>query len=125
MKWDHLYKKLSYLNLIIILITGSILNIVAKPIFVFSFFIGAIISLLNFHMMQKKIKSLFVNKRFIGNQVGIVFNFYFRLAIIGIIFYILLDKGVDPIGFLIGLGMLNVGILIMGITYGIKYHRGS
>jgi len=125
MEWDQVYKKLSSLNLIIILIIGSILSIVAKPEFVLSFFIGAIISLLNFHLMQRKIRSLFINKRFIGNQMNIVFNFYFRLAIIGIIFYILIDKGLDPIGFLIGVGMLSMGILIMGIMYGIKYYKGS
>jgi len=125
MHWSDIYKKLSLINLCIIGAGIFLLNQLASPAFTFSFLIGAIIAILNFHFLQRKIRSLFKGNSFVGSQFGIVINFYFRLAIIGIIVYILLDKGVDPLGLLIGMSVLSVGILALGIIFGIKFYKRS
>ncbi|RLB09981.1 MAG: hypothetical protein DRG27_03825 [Deltaproteobacteria bacterium] len=125
MHWSDIYKKLSLINLCIIGAGIFLLNQLASPAFTFSFLIGAIIAILNFHFLQRKIRSLFKGNSFVGSQFGIVINFYFRLAIIGIIVYILLDKGVDPLGLLIGMSVLSVGILALGIIFGIKSYKRS
>lgn len=125
MKWEKFYKQLSLVNLIIIAIGCSFFNMLTEPSFTSSFLLGALIMLVNFHVMQKRISSLFKNNIFLGNQLKITLNFYLRLAIIGIIVYILLDKGVNPVALLTGFSVVNVGIIMMGIIYAIKFHRRS
>ena len=125
MHWSDVYRKLTLINLCIIFAGIFLLNQLASPVFTFSFLIGAFIVILNFHFLQRKIRSLFKDKYFVGNQFSIVLSFYFRLAIIGIIVYILLGKGIDPLGLLIGMSVLSMGILTFGIIFGIKiYKRG-
>ena len=123
MHWSDVYKKLSLINLLLTLVGVFLLSHFTTPVFTLSFVIGAIIGLLNFHMLQRKIRSLFKDKRFAGSQFGIVANFYFRLAIIGIIVYILLGKGADPLGLIMGVTVLSVGILAWGIIHAMKLHK--
>ena len=125
MQWSDAYRKLSLINLCIILVGILLLNQLASPVFTFSFLIGAFLVLLNFHFLQRKIRSLFKDKYFVGNQFSVVLSFYFRLAIIGIIVYILLGKGIDPLGLLIGMSVLSMGILAFGIIFGIKIYKRS
>ena len=124
MNWDELYKNLNTINLIIVLIVGLCFNLFMDPSFTFGFLAGALIVLANLYMMQKNIRSLFLNNGlFIGNKIALISKFYFRLAIIGIIIYILLGKNVDPIGLILGLSTVMWGIIIMGIYYGIKLNK--
>ncbi len=125
MQWSDAYRKLTLINLCIILVGILLLNQLASPVFTFSFLIGAFLVLLNFHFLQRKIRSLFKDKYFVGNQFSVVLSFYFRLAIIGIIVYILLGKGIDPLGLLIGMSVLSMGILAFGIIFGIKIYKRS
>ncbi len=124
MLWEDLYKTLNSINIIVVIICGFFFNIFMRPLFTFSFLIGAALALLNFHFMQKGIRSFFLkNGIFIGSKIALISKFYFRLAIIGIIIYILLGKNVDVIGLLLGLSIIMFGILILGIYHGIKFYR--
>jgi len=123
-KWEDIYKSLSLANLVIIISVGLCLNLFAEPSFCFGFLIGAIIMLVNFHFMQKNIRSLFIREGFfVGNTMALVSKFYFRLAIIGIIIYILLGKNVDPVGLVLGLSAHIMGIVITGFYYGIRFYK--
>lgn len=124
MNWNDLYKDLNTINLVIVLIIGSCCNLFMEPSFTFAFLMGSLIMLINFHVMQKSIRSLFLESGlFIGDKMTLISKFYFRLAIIGIIIYILLGKNVDPIGLMLGLSIVMWGIIIMGIYYAIKLNR--
>jgi len=124
MNWDELYKSLKSVNLTIILLGGICCNLFMEPSFSFGFLSGAIIMLVNFHIMQKNIRALFIKEGlFIGNAAAIVSKSHFRLAIIGIIIYILLSKKVDPVGLILGLSTIVWGILIVGIYYGIRFNK--
>ena len=123
MDWEELYKRLSIINLLLILTIASFLNLFAKPSLTSSFLIGALIMIANLHLMQKGIRSHFKGSMFTGNQAAIVFNFYLRLAIIGIIIYILLKIGLSPIGILIGLSVVSLGILIFAILLKVRHER--
>ena len=124
MNWKELYNKLSFINLMLVLMVGLYFNLFMKPLFTLSFLIGAVISLLNFYIMQKGIQAMFSKDGlFMGNKGAFISKFYFRLAIIGIIIYILLGKNVDPIGLILGLSTVTAGIVIIGVYYGIKFYR--
>lgn len=124
MNWDEFYKFSSSVNLVIVLLGGLYCNMFTEPGFCFGFLSGSIIMLLNFHIMQKGIRSLFIKEgAFVGSKMAVVFKFYFRLAIIGIIIYILLGKDVDPIGLLLGLSIPTAGIMVTAIYYGIKFQQ--
>ena len=124
MNWNNLYRDLNIINLVIVLTVGLCCNLFMEPSFTFAFLIGSLIILINFHIMQKSIRSLFLeNGLFVGSKTALISKFYFRLAIIGIIIYILLGKNVDPIGLMLGLSTVMWAIVIMGIYYAIKLNR--
>lgn len=126
MNWKNIYKFLCSINLLIILIGGLCFNLFMEPSFSFGFLSGSMIVLINFHFMQKKIRSLYIKESvFTGNATSILLNFYFRLAIIGVIIYILLGKKVDPLGLVIGLSTHIMSIVILGIILRNKSPEGK
>ena len=60
------------------------------------------------------------------NKMAIIAKYYFRLAIMGIIIYILVTNGwADPIGLVIGLSIVVISIIHMGIRAAWKTSSGE
>ncbi len=115
MNWDELYRNIINVNLFLILIFGLFFNILFEPKFTFGFLSGAILAFGNFHMLQRSIKKLFKNGTFTGKKETVLLRFYFRLAILGIIVYILLGKDVNPVGIVTGVFCTVSGIMLTAI----------
>jgi hypothetical protein len=61
-----------------------------------------------------------------NNKLAIVAKYYFRLAILGIIIYILITNGwVNPIGLAIGLSIVVFSIINIGIRAVLKTSSGE
>jgi len=61
-----------------------------------------------------------------NKKSAIVAKYYLRLAILGIIIYILVaNELVDIAGLLIGLSIIVVNILILGIRFALKISSGE
>ena len=79
--------------------------------------LGGLIIIANFSVLQHTIRSAFSDQgAMLGKKISVIAKFYFRLAIMGLIIYILITNGwVNPIGLAVGLSIVIFSILNFGI----------
>ncbi len=127
MDWKDISKYLHAQNWVILLILGSLSFFFLSPDFTLGIFIGGLIIITNFNVLQATIRRAFTPEgTMINKKSSIVVKYYLRLAILGLIIYILVTKElVDIIGLLIGLSIIVLNILIVGIRFAIKISSGE
>lgn len=76
--------------------------------------VGGLISIINFYWLGRSLQSAFKNLNNKGTVKGpVMIKFYIRLAITGVVLYLLLAGGaVDVVGLLIGLSVVVINIII-------------
>ena len=79
--------------------------------------LGGLIIIANFSVLQHTIRSAFSDQgAMLAKKISVIANFYFRLAIMGLIIYILIITGwVNPLGLAVGLSIVIFSILNFGI----------
>ncbi|HOP48870.1 MAG TPA: ATP synthase subunit I [Desulfobacteraceae bacterium] len=117
MIWKKVYDELSTQNFIILLILGSASFFFMNSRFTLGIILGGILSIANFHLFQGTIARIFSSEPVSRNKKKIVMiKFYFRLAILSIIIYIVITIGfVDLLGLAIGLSITLLSIIGFGI----------
>jgi len=117
MSWKKVYDELSTQNFIILLILGSASFFFMNSRFTLGIILGGILSIANFHLFQGTIARIFSSEPVSRNKKKIVMiKFYFRLAILSIIIYIVITIGfVDLLGLAIGLSITLLSIIGFGI----------
>ena len=114
---DKLLQKIRFYNWIILMITGCLSFLFMSANFTLGVILGGLIIIGNFRLLQNTIRAAFptggVMKR---NKGTIIIKFYFRLAILGLILYMLITNGwVNPLGLTAGLSIVVITILYVGI----------
>lgn len=127
MDWDRISKIVSHYNWINLLVFGLASFFLMSPFFTLGVILGGLIIIANFRILQHTIRSAFAPG---GNmkttKLSIIAKYYFRLAIMGIIIYILVTKGlVDPIGLAVGLSIVVFSIVLMGVRSAWKISSGE
>jgi hypothetical protein len=127
MDWDKVSKMLANYNWIILMVLGSASFFLMSPLFTLGVILGGLIIIANFKLLQHTIRSAFASGGALKtNKVSIIGKYYFRLAIMGIIIYILVTNGwVDPIGLVIGLSIVVFSIVLMGVRAAWKISSGE
>jgi ATP synthase I chain len=117
MDWEKLVKQLRAQNWIILMILGSTSFFLMSSTFTLGIILGGLIIIGNFNVLQHTIRCSFSPDGVMkNNKLAIVAKYYFRLAILGIIIYILITNGwVNPIGLAIGLSIVVFSIINIGI----------
>lgn len=117
MDWKKLVKQLRIQNWIILIILGSASFFLMSSTFTLGIIFGGLIIIANFNILQHTIRCSFSPDGVMkNNKLAIVAKYYFRLAILGIIIYILITNGwVNPIGLAIGLSIVVISIINIGI----------
>jgi len=79
--------------------------------------LGGLIIIANFSVLLHTIRSVFSDQGAMrGKKISVIAKFYFRLAIMGLIIYILITNGwVNPLGLTVGLSIVVFSILNLGI----------
>ncbi len=79
--------------------------------------LGGLIIIANFSVLQHTIRSAFSDQEAMrGKTISIIAKYYFRLAVMGLIIYILITNGwVNPIGLVVGLSIVIFSIISFGI----------
>ncbi len=79
--------------------------------------LGGLIIIANFSVLQHTIRCAFSDQGAMwGKKISLIAKSYFRLAIMGLIIYILIAKGwVNPLGLAVGLSIVIFSILNFGI----------
>jgi hypothetical protein len=117
MDWEKLVKQLRIQNWIILMILGGTSFFVMSSDFTLGILLGGLIIIANFNVLQHTIRCAFSPDGVMkNNKLAIMAKYYFRLAILGIIIYMLITKGwVNPIGLAIGLSIVVFSIINIGI----------
>jgi len=117
MDWEKLVKQLRAQNWIILMILGSASFFLMSSTFTLGIILGGLIIIANFNILQHTIRCAFSPDGVMkNNKLAIMAKYYFRLAILGIIIYMLITRGwVNPIGLAIGLSIVVFSIINIGI----------
>jgi hypothetical protein len=127
MDWKNLQKRLRLLNWVILMILSSTSALLMSTSFAGGVFLGGLIAVTNFHVLQHTIRRAFLSD---GNmrkgKFSIIMKSYLRLFALGVIIYILIDKDlVDPIGLAIGVSTILFSIVSLGISLVVKTKAGE
>jgi hypothetical protein len=127
MDWNNLQKRLRLLNWIILLILSSASALLMRHSFAGGVLLGGLIAISNFHVLQHTVRRAFISD---GNmrkgKFSIIVKSYLRLFALGVIIYILIDKGlVDPIGLAVGVSTILFSIVSFGISLVMKTKAGE
>jgi len=127
MEWKNLQKRLRLLNWVILMILSSTSAVLMSYSFAGGVFLGGLIAVTNFHVLQHTIRRAFSSD---GNmrkgKFSIIMKSYLRLFALGVIIYILIDKDlVDPIGLAVGVSTILFSIVSLGISLVVKTKAGE
>ncbi len=117
MDWERVFIEIRTLNWATLLVLGLISYFLMSSAFTLGVIFGGLIIIANFYMLQRTIRTAFgPDGALKGKKKIIIAKYYFRLAIVGIIIYMLIAKAlVDPIGLTMGLSTVVISILSFGI----------
>ena len=104
-------------NWIILFILGVLSGIFMTVQFTLGVILGGLIIIANFSLLHNTMYKAFSDLSLMkGKKMALVVKFYFRLAIMGLIIYILITNGwVNPLGLAVGLSIVVLSILHFGI----------
>jgi hypothetical protein len=122
MDWKTLYGELRTLNWVILLILSSAsFAFWGRPQGI-GVFVGGLIIIANFGLLQHTICRAFsLDGNMKKGKASIVTKYYFRLLGLILILYFLVGQGrVDPVGMAVGVSTLSLSIVIIGIQKAIR-----
>ncbi len=104
-------------NWVILLILGAASGLFMAVQFTLGVILGGLIIIANFNLLHNTMRNAFSDQGAMkGKKMALIAKFYFRLAIMGLIIYILITNGwVNPLGLAVGLSIVVLSILNFGI----------
>ncbi len=104
-------------NWIILFILGAASGIFMTVQFTLGVILGGLIIIANFSLLHHTMRCAFSDQGVMkSKKMALIAKFYFRLAIMGLIIYILITNGwVNPLGLAVGLSIVVLSILNFGI----------
>lgn len=127
MDWEKLHRDLKAQNWILLLVLGTLSFLFMSPAFTLGVVLGGLLIIANFSVLQHTIRRSFSPVGSLrSNKIAIVAKYYFRLAILAVIIYTLITNGwVHPIGLAVGLSVVVVSIIYIGIRTAWKMSSGE
>jgi hypothetical protein len=113
MEWDNLRNILQKTNWLVLLVFSSFGYFVMSPFWTAGVLSGGLIAIANFSLLQHTVRRAFSSEGIHqGARFSIVGKYYLRLVALGVILYVLITRGwIDPVGLVVGLSTVMVGIL--------------
>ncbi len=110
-------KDIKTYNWLFLLIVGALSGIFMTVQFTLGVILGGLIIIANFSLLHHTMRKAFSDQGVMrGKKMALIAKFYFRLAIMGLIIYILITNGwVNPLGLAVGLSIVVLSILNFGI----------
>ena len=117
MDWKDLYKDLKVLNWVVLLVLASISFFFMSNAFTAGIIVGGLLVITNFHVFQHTIRQgLLSDGQGKAKKGPVIAKYYLRLLAMGLLIYFLLtQKWVHPVGFAIGLSIVVISIAALGI----------
>jgi len=104
-------------NWVILFILGALSGVFMEVQFTLGVILGGLIIIANFSLLHHTMRNAFSDQSAVkGKKMALIAKFYFRLAIMGLIIYILITEAwVNPVGLVVGLSIVVLSILNFGI----------
>ena len=104
-------------NWVVLFILGAVSGVFMEIQFTLGVILGGLIIIANFSLLHHTMRKAFSDQSAMkGKKMALIAKFYFRLAIMGLIIYILITNGwVNPLGLVVGLSIVVLSILNFGI----------
>ena len=104
-------------NWVILFVLSALSGVFMEARFTLGVILGGLIIIANFSLLHHTMRSAFSDQGAMkGKKMALIAKFYFRLAIMGLIIYILITNGwVNPLGLAVGLSIVVLSILNFGI----------
>jgi len=117
MDWDKVWHTLRMFNWAILAVLAAISSCLMDPRFTLGVILGGLMGIANFHLLQRGIKKSFSPGGTLKSGKGpILLKYYLRLAALGALIYGLMSQDwVHPVGLATGLSTVVVGIIATGI----------
>jgi hypothetical protein len=127
MKRERLFKNLQMLNWIVLLALASASNCLMKQDFTLGIILGGLMIIANFNLLQHTIYGAFSPDGVMQTRkMSIIAKHYLRLAVLGILIYVLITgQWVHPVGLTIGLSIVVISIIALGIHMSYKASTGE
>jgi hypothetical protein len=104
-------------NWVILFILSALSGVFMEVQFTLGVILGGLIIIANFSLLHHTMRNAFSDQSTMkGKKMALIAKFYFRLAIMGLIIYILITEAwVNPLGLAVGLSIVVLSILNLGI----------
>lgn len=124
MDWEKVYKDLRRRNWIILLVMSTMSYFLMSHSLTLGIILGGFIIMANFKVFQHTIRSAFSSDGVMNTgKMVIIAKYYFRLLALGVIIFLLITQGwVDPIGLAVGLSTVVISIISFGINRAYKMY---
>ena len=116
LKDEALLKRIEQFNwiLLALLTSGSFAFFSRK--FALGVLVGGVLSIANFYLMKRSLLRALDPERKGKTRFVYLLKYYLRFAVLGIIIALLLIKGwLSPLGILLGLSIIVIGIALVGL----------
>jgi len=119
MDLENLLKEIRTQNWVILMLLGSLSFFFMSHAFTLGLIIGGLIIIANFSLLQHAILGTFHDQGAMkARKATLIAKYYLRFAVMGLIIFILITNGwVNPIGLTIGLSIVVISIINLGIRF--------
>jgi len=117
MEWATTFRILKKLNWTILFILSAASFVLMGNAFTAGVILGGFLIIANFNILQRTItKAFLADGVFAANKGAIVGKYYLRLAVLGLLIYLLIRQGwVNPVGLAVGLSVVVCSIVSFGV----------
>lgn len=117
MDWTKTFRTLKTLNWTILLILSGGSFVFMGNTFTTGVILGGFLIIANFNILQRTVTKAFGADGVFGANTGtIVGKYYLRLAVLGMLIYLLIRQGwVNPVGLAVGLSVVVFSIVTFGV----------
>jgi ATP synthase I chain len=127
MDWARTFKILKTLNWVVLLLLSSASFFFMGNAFTTGVIMGGFLIIANFNLLQRTITRAFSpNGAFGANKGTVVGKYYLRMAVLGLLIYLLISQSwINPVGLAVGLSVVVISIVTLGLLLAWKKSSGE
>ncbi|MFZ0449842.1 MAG: ATP synthase subunit I [Desulfatiglandaceae bacterium] len=117
MEWKRAFRILKTLNWVILLLLSSASFFLMGNAFTAGVIMGGFLIIANFNLLQRSITMAFSPSGVFGaNKGAVVGKYYLRMAVLGLLLYLLISQSwINPVGLAVGLSVVVISIVALGV----------
>lgn len=113
MEKEPLQKTIEVMSWLILAVFLALSGIFLSNRFTLGILCGGLISILNFRMLYRSLSGFFQHVAGKGAKPTVLFNYYLRLAVTGVVLFFLISRAItDVVGLLTGLSIVVISIAL-------------